>query len=219
MNTETDVMTNPGVDSDDADWQPGLGWEPWGDGLRARLAGYCWATVAPVPLVGGSTGFAAIVDGELLHSFEPDHPFLFWHRRDAIAEAEEAGQARVGSLWASRRNVPDAAAHPPERCRSLNAVDASVHDRFVDKWLYVLSREAMPQLAAWRHSTRQDHDVWTLHTPERGAAIVQVPWYRVQRRCYAVFLDERALMDDAGHLIQFDSLLQAIRTVEDAVRA
>lgn len=218
MTTETDTLANPAV-ADDADWQPGPEWEPWGDGLRARLVGYCWATVAPVPRPGGGTAFTAIVDGELLYSFEPDHPLLFRREPDAIAEAVEAVQARVGNLGASRRNAPDAAAHPPERCRSFNAVDASVHDRFVDKWLYALSREATPQLAAWRHSTRQECDVWTLHVSGRSAAVVQIPFYRVWRLRYAVLVDGHALTDDAGAMMQFVSLLPAMRAAESAAEA
>ena len=199
MTTDTYTLATP-VTDDDADWQPGQEWAPWGDGLRSLLAGICWATVAPVPLADGGTAFAAIVDGELLHGRGLDHPFLFRRQRDAVAAAVEANGVRAGGPPGSRRD-------------DLNAA-AAMHDRSVEKWLYLLSRETMPQLAAWRRSSQRGCDVWTLAMPGRSVAVVQIPSCRVWSLSYAVVVGSCVLRDDAGVVREFDSLLSAMRTAQ-----
>jgi hypothetical protein len=200
MTAETDTLAIP-TTGEDAGQHPGADWQPRGDGLRAYIAGICWATVAPVPLASGEIAFAAIVDGEPVFSSELGHPLLFRRQRDALAAAWEAVQALAGSPWASQRNAPDAG--------------AAAHDRCVDKQLYLLARAegAVPHLAAWRHSTRQhDCDVWTLDVSGRSAAVVQMPFYGVWRRCYAVVGDGGGVVaDGAGNVIEFESLLPAMR--------
>jgi len=206
MTTETDTLATPAT-ADDADCQPSQEWEPWGDGLRAWLAGICWATVAPVPLTDGSAAFAAIVDGETLHGCGMDNPFLFRRQRDALAGAWEAAQALAGNPWASQRNAPDAG--------------AAAHDRIVEKQLYLLARAegGIPHLTAWRHSIKQNCDVWTLDVSGRSAAVVQIPFYRAWRRCYAVLMDDgQALADGAGNVIEFYGILPAMRAAVSTIR-
>ena len=205
MTTETDTLAIPATDGD-AGWQPGSQWELWGDGLRSLVAGICWATVTRMTLADGGTGFAAIVDGELLHGRGLDHPFLFRHQRDAIDAAVEATGSRAGGPPGSRRD-------------DLNAA-AAMHDRAVDKWLYSLARAegGMPHLAAWRHSIRQGCDVWTLDVSGRSAAVVEMPSYRTWRRCYALVVNGgEVVADDAGNLIEFDSIFPAMRVAADQI--